>query len=135
VTEYPSGYRESTHEAVAAAHTVEGRLQGDGTRPRDEHGNPIPYEKLTYVDAEGIKIEYKDVTYDHIVPVVQMWNNGAVVGDTTYPPGHNTSREVRNDFYNDPKNIVPMSRSENSSKGGGGQRYADNKPGPNYKKR
>jgi len=42
-------------------------------------------------------------------------------------------RGTRNDFYNDPDNLKPMSRSENSSKGGGGQTYNDNPTGPDYK--
>ena len=35
------------------------------------------------------------------------------------------------EFYNDPNNLVPMSRAENSAKGGDG-RYADTAPGPRY---
>ncbi len=132
-TEFPSGYRESTHEAIAAAHTEEGRAQGDNTRPRDAQG-PIPYEKLNYLNAENKPVAWEDLTYDHRIPEAEMWNKGATVGDKTYPPGHDTSRDVRNDFHNNPANLVPMSRSENASKGGGGHSYSDSKPGPSYRK-
>jgi RHS repeat-associated protein len=143
-SEFPSGYRQSTHDEMAAAHTDEGRAQGGV--PVDEHGNPIPHDQLTWRDANGNVIPYHDdegntnLTYDHKTSCVDMHNNGATVTDpntgqtTTYPPGNNTDRATRNDFYNDPNNLQPMSRSDNSSKGGGGQTYNDQPTGPDYKR-
>ena len=63
-----------------------------------------------------------------------MWNKGAKIEGKEYPPGHNAPRDVRNDFYNDPNNITPMSGSDNSKKGAGPYRYADSPPGPTYRK-
>ena len=50
-----------------------------------------------------------------------MFNEGASVGGRTYPPGSDAPREVRSDFYNDPNNMRPMLRSDNSARGG--ERY------------
>jgi hypothetical protein len=132
-SEFPTGYRESTHEAMVAAHTREGQAQGTG-RPVDAAGNPIPREDLTWLappDSTGHRAEYPagtDITYDHNTSCVSMWNNGANVTNpdgttTTYPAGRSSSREMRTNFYNDTSNLVPMPRSENSSKGGGGGTY------------
>lgn len=140
-SEFPSGYRDSTHDEMAARHTDEGRAQGGV--PVDASGDPIPHDQLTWRDADGNQIPYHDadgntnLTYDHNTSCVEMFNDGATVtrpdGTTeTYPPGNNTDRATRNDFYNDPDNLTPMSRSDNSSKGGGGQTYNDNPPGPDY---
>jgi hypothetical protein len=127
---------------MAAAHTDEGRALGGV--PVDAQGNPIPHDQLTWRDADGNHIPYYDadgntnVTYDHQTSCVDMFNNGATVTNpetgevTNYPPGNNTDRATRNDFYNDPNNLTPMSRSDNSSKGGGGATYNDNPAGPDY---
>ncbi|OLB75035.1 MAG: hypothetical protein AUI14_22170 [Actinobacteria bacterium 13_2_20CM_2_71_6] len=100
-TEYPSGYRASTHDEMRKRWT-----DPDGTW-RDEQGNSI---------------DPADLTYDHVTPVVDHWNS----------TGNNTSRAARNDWYNDPDNLRPMPRSENSSGGGSmTQRYRQD-TGPGY---
>jgi len=140
-SEFPSGYRDSTHDEMAARHTDEGRAQGGV--PVDKDGNKIPRDQLTWRDENGNQIPFHDengntnLTYDHQTSAVQMFNDGATVQNpngttTTYPPGRDSPRDQRNDFYNDPNNLRPMSRSDNSSKGGGGQTYNDQPPGPNY---
>jgi RHS repeat-associated protein len=141
-SEYPSGYRDGTHDAMAARFTEEGIAQ-EGV-PVDAEGNRIPNEDLHWQDADGNPIPYHDedgntnLTYDHQTSSVEMWNDGATTTNpetgetTTYPPGRDSDRATRNDFYNDPNNLTPMSRSDNSSKGGGGQTYNENPTGPDY---
>lgn len=76
----------------------------------------------TWRDDEGSVIDPAQLTYEHMHPVVDHWNGG----------GNNMSRAGRNDWYNDPENLMPMSRSENS-RGGGAmkQRYTQH-TGPGY---
>jgi hypothetical protein len=105
-SEYRDGYRQSTHDEMAARYTDEGQAQGGV--PRDAAGNRIPRDQLTWRDERGRVIPYDQLTYDHHTPVVEHWNT----------EGHNTSRSDRNDWYNDPDNLRPMSRSQNSSEGG-----------------
>lgn len=105
-TEYPSGYRQSTHDAMASRWTDQGRAQGGV--PVDASGRRIPPEQLTWRDQQGRVIPYDQLTYDHRPPVVSHWN-----GD-----GYNMSRADRNDWYNDPRHLTPMTRSANSSAGG-----------------
>jgi RHS repeat-associated protein len=134
-TEFPSGYRQGTHDEMAARWTDQGREQGGV--PVDANGERIPPDQLVWRDEEGNRIANKDLTYDHQVSCAEMYNNGATVTDpntgetTTYPPGSNTDRATRNDFYNDPNNMVPMTRSDNSSKGSD-YRYGDAEQGPDY---
>jgi len=104
--EYPSGYRQSTHDDMAARYTDEGRAQGGV--PRDANGDRIPRDQLTWRDAQGRRVPYDQLTYEHRTPVVEHWNS----------EGHNASQAARNDWYNDPRNLVPMTRSQNSSGGG-----------------
>ncbi|MGW0667599.1 RHS repeat-associated core domain-containing protein [Streptomyces sp. NPDC002746] len=74
-----------------------------------------------WLDETGSIIQ-GNVTYDHISPVVDHWNS----------IGYNSSRAVRNDYYNDVSNLRPMSGSLNSSLGGSmTQRYRQ-VTGPNY---
>ncbi|MBD0710629.1 MULTISPECIES: RHS repeat-associated core domain-containing protein [unclassified Streptomyces] len=74
-----------------------------------------------WLDETGSIIQ-GNVTYDHISPVVDHWNS----------IGYNSSRAVRNDYYNDVSNLRPMSGSLNSSLGGSmTQRYRQI-TGPNY---
>jgi hypothetical protein len=126
-TEYPSGYRQGTHDEMAAQWTDEG--QANGGPPVDANGNRIPRDQLTWRDADGNPVPYYDqngktnLTYDHDPPVVDHWNNGG---------GNNMSRQDRADYYNDPDNLTPMSRSQNSSDGARiGQTYGQD-TGPNY---
>ena len=140
-SEYPSGYRRETWEVMITRHTDEGRAAGGW--PRDADGNRIPPDQLTWLDANDQEIPFYEengrtnLTFDHQVAVVDHCNDGATVtnpdtGQTiTYPPGRDSSRASRADFYNDPNNLVPMSRPENSSKHPE-TRYNDNPTGPNY---
>ena len=122
-------------------YTDEGRAAGGW--PRDADGNRIPPDQLTWRDAYDEKIDYYDpnghtnLTFDHQVAVVDHFNDGATVtnpdtGETiTYPPGRDSSRVSRADFYNDSNNLVPMSRRENSSRDPKTS-HNDNLTGPNY---
>ncbi|MFJ5534661.1 DUF6531 domain-containing protein [Streptomyces sp. NPDC093261] len=121
-SEYPSGYRQSTHDAMVQNWTDEGLAQGTA-HPVDAAGNPILREQLTWRDSTGQVVPYDQLTYEHLDPVVNHWN-------TT---GYNTDRPTRNDFYNDPANLEPMTRSQNSSGGARlGQTYRQD-VGPNYR--
>lgn len=122
--QYPSGFRQGTHEAMIRQYTDEGIAQGTGT-PVDANGVPIPRDQLTWRDADGNQIPYyttspngtqvTNVTYDHQPRTVEHWNEGG---------GNNMSRADRADWYNDPNNLTPMSRSDNSSDGAkAGQTY------------
>ena len=122
-TEYPRRYRESTHDAMAARYTDQGRAQGGV--PVDRHGNKIPHDQLTWRDERGRRIPYDDLTYDHRPPVAQHWNDG----------GNNTGRAGRADWYNDPAHLRPMRGSGpdgNFAEGArSGLRYSQD-VGPNY---
>ena len=122
-------------------HTDEGGAAGGW--PRDADGDRIPPYQLTWRDAEERIINYYDpngytnLTFDHQIAVVEHFLHGATMtnpdtGETfTYSPRRDSSRASRADFYNDPNNLVPMSRPENSSKRPE-TRYNDNPTGPNY---
>ncbi len=119
-TEYPSGYRQRTHDEMAARYTDEG--QRAGGVPVDGQGRRIPPDQLTWRDEQGRRIPYDQLTYDHRPPVVEHWNTG----------GRNASRADRIDWYNDPDHLRPMRGSENSAAGGRlRQRYSQD-VGPNY---
>ncbi|MEU5580402.1 DUF6531 domain-containing protein [Streptomyces huasconensis] len=114
-TEYPGSYRQSTHDAMAAQWTDEGIAQG-GTPMRptgrvDSHGQPImeriPRSELTWRNSAGEHIPSSQLTYEHLHPVVDHWNE----------IGYRSDRATRNDFYHDPANMEPMTRSENSRGG------------------
>jgi hypothetical protein len=119
-TEYPSGYRERTHDAMAARHTDEGISQGGV--PVDANGRRIPHDQLTWRDEQGRVIPYKDLTYDHHPPAVQHWNTD----------GRNMSRPERIDWYNDPDHLRPMRGSDNSAAGGRLRLRYSQDVGPNY---
>jgi RHS repeat-associated protein len=120
-SEYPSGFRQSTHDEMVKNWTDEGIAQGTAN-PLDAAGNPIPRDQLTWRDSAGQVVPYDQLTYEHLDPVVNHWN-------TT---GYDTTRSVRNDWYNDPSNLEPMTRSQNSSGGARlGQTYRQD-TGPNY---
>ena len=121
-TDYPSGFRQSTLDAMAAQHTVEGQALRD--TPRLPGGAPIPHSDLTWLDPDvpGRIIEQSEsdpISFDHRISVVEMDNVGATVGDRRYDPGSDTSRAERIDFFHNPDNLRPMLRSENSALGGG----------------
>jgi hypothetical protein len=97
---------------MAANFTDEGVAQGGV--PVDANGVRIPRDQLTWRDPLGNEIPFYDangkvnLTYEHLDPVVDHWNS----------TGYNTNRPARNDWYNDPNNLEPMTRAQNSSGGG-----------------
>ncbi|MFE9343030.1 RHS repeat-associated core domain-containing protein [Streptomyces olivaceus] len=114
-TEYPGSYRQSTHDAMAANWTDEGLAQG-GTPMRptgqlDSQGRQImeriPRSELTWRNSAGEIIPSHQLTYEHLTPVVDHWNE----------TGYRSDRATRNDFYNRSDNMEPMTRSENSRGG------------------
>ncbi|WP_165989747.1 RHS repeat-associated core domain-containing protein [Streptomyces sp. YIM 98790] len=120
-TEYPGGYRQSTHDEMAIRWTDEGRTTG--AVPRDPRtGERIPRSDLTWRDRYGNIIPSDQLTYEHREPVVDHWNR----------EGYNSDRATRNDWYNRVDNLEPMTRSQNSS--GGAQMTARYRQdvGPNY---
>lgn len=120
-TEYPHDFRESTHREMATNWTVEGQTRG--SYPVDEKGVPIPREQLTWVDAQGNRVPFDDLTYQHRVSPVEHW----------IAEGHNQSRTQRADWFNQTDNLEAMSRSENSRLGAAmAERYSDRNPGPGY---
>ncbi|MFD0967365.1 hypothetical protein [Plantactinospora endophytica] len=107
-SEYPGGYRESTHDEMARRYTVEGAAAGEW--PRSPTGERIPRDQLTWLDDNGEVIDVPDgdeITYEHNKPVVQDWNDN----------GRFNTRQYRNDWYNNVDNLQPMLRSENSRGG------------------
>ncbi|MEV5952754.1 RHS repeat-associated core domain-containing protein [Streptomyces sp. NPDC051987] len=114
-SEYPSSYRESTHDEMAKNWTLEGVDQD--ARPVDARGNKIPREDLTWFDSKGdiiwdpknpgSKPFHETVTYEHTQPVVDHWNS----------TGYDTGRATRNDFYNDASKMEAMEKSKNSRGG------------------
>ena len=107
-SEYPGGYRESTHDEMARRYTVEGGLAGEW--PRMPGGKRMPKEDMTWLDENGEEIDIPpgdEITYDHNKPVVQDWNDN----------GRFNPRQYRNDWYNNVDNLRPQLRSENSRGG------------------
>ncbi|MER6046038.1 DUF6531 domain-containing protein [Streptomyces sp. NPDC001793] len=126
-TEYPSSYRQSTHDAMAAKWTVEGQAQGGVPRfpaGHPEAGQRIPRDQLNWFNSKGESVPAgKDqLTYEHLHPVVDHWNK----------TGYDADRATRNDFYNDFNNMEPMSRKNNSSGGGKMTSTYRQDTGPNY---
>jgi len=66
---------------------------------------------------------HDQLTYDHDPAVVEHWNEHG---------GNNMSREQRADYYNNPDNLTPMSRSQNSSEGAKIGKTYDQQTGPDY---
>ncbi|PNG18613.1 RHS repeat-associated core domain-containing protein, partial [Streptomyces cahuitamycinicus] len=129
-SEYPSGYRESTHDEMAKNWTMEGVQQGE--RPLDANGKKIPRDQLTWFDTNGdiiwdpanpgSKPFRETVTYEHREAVVDHWNR----------EGRLTERATRNDFYNDPDNMEAMEKSRNSRGGAMMEARYSQETGPNY---
>ncbi|MFF8230523.1 RHS repeat-associated core domain-containing protein [Streptomyces caelestis] len=129
-TEYPSGYRESTHDEMAKNWTLEGVQQGE--RPLDSNGKKIPRDQLTWFDSNGdviwdptnpgAKPFHETVTYEHREAVVDHWNR----------EGRFTDRVTRNDFYNDPDNMEAMDKRKNSRGGAMMEARYSQETGPNY---
>lgn len=120
-TEYPSGYRQPTHDAMTRQYTEEGQLAGGPPR-HPVTGERIPRDQLTWYDRRGRPVPADELTYEHHRPVVQHWND----------EGRFTSRSERNDWYNNPDNLSPMSRSENSRGGSLMQDRYIQETGPEY---
>jgi len=88
----------------------------------DADGERIPRSALTWRDESGEEIPFDELTYDHDPMVVEHWNT----------VGYNSSRAVRNDFYSSTEGMTAMSRSQNSSLGASsGLRYRQD-VGSNY---
>ncbi|WP_369035036.1 RHS repeat-associated core domain-containing protein [Streptomyces adonidis] len=129
-SEYPSGYRESTHDEMAKNWTLEGVEQGE--RPLDSGKNKIPRDQLTWFDGNGdiiwdpanpgSKPFSETVTYEHREAVVDHWNRD----------GRLTDRAARNDFYNEPDNMEAMEKSKNSRAGAMMEARYSQETGPNY---
>ncbi|WP_285691530.1 GH-E family nuclease [Actinoplanes sp. NBRC 103695] len=120
-TEYPSGYRQPTHDSMTTRYTEEGQVAGGP--PRDPAtGERIPRDQLTWYDSRGRPVPADQLTYEHHRPVVQHWND----------EGRFTSRSERNDWYNDPSNLSPMSRPDNSRGGSLMQDRYIQDTGPGY---
>jgi hypothetical protein len=121
-SQYPGGYRQSTHDEMIIRYTDEGSALG--AVPRDANGDRIPRSQLTWRDQYGEIIDDPgtNLTYEHRTPVVEHWNT----------QGYNQSRPERIDFYNDLDNLVPMHRSENSSGGGSMTTRYRQDPGDDY---
>ncbi|MGW5346990.1 ricin-type beta-trefoil lectin domain protein [Streptomyces sp. NPDC004050] len=75
-----------------------------------------------WMDETGAIIPRNELTYEHVSPVVDHWNT----------VGYDSSQAVRNDYYNDVSNLVPMTRSQNSSGGGSMTARYRQDVGPNY---
>ncbi|PWI17449.1 hypothetical protein DI272_27280 [Streptomyces sp. Act143] len=114
--QYPSGYRQSTHDYMVENYTDEG--QALGGVPRDDNGQRIPRDQLTWRNgndqviwdprAENPRPFNRTVTYEHLDPVVKHWNR----------EGRFSDRATRNDFYNNTDHLEPMEWRENSRGGG-----------------
>ncbi|MFD5735800.1 RHS repeat-associated core domain-containing protein [Streptomyces sioyaensis] len=108
-SEFPSGYRQSTHDVMTARWTTQGIEQGGTPVYQDgpHKGQRIPRHELDWFNSRGetIPSDPKILTYEHLHPCVDYYNE----------TGYNTDRATRNDFYNDVDNLEPMTRSENSS--------------------
>ncbi|WIX85701.1 RHS repeat-associated core domain-containing protein [Amycolatopsis sp. DG1A-15b] len=119
--QYPSDYRQSTHDEMAAKFTVEG--QAARGVPVDSHGVRIPREQLNWVDIDGNPIPFKELTYDHNPPVVRHWID----------EGYDQSRAERADWYNNTDEMEAMTREENSRRGALlTEEYQMQAPGPNH---
>lgn len=139
--QFPSGYRKATIDAMYVMHSREGRALAKAHRagggafrgevPIDASGHSIVPAELdiqaqTWFDERGIPIAHSahdPITFDHIVSCGKMYNDGTRImradgSHAVYPPGRNTSRAVRMNFYNEPSNIRPARRSDNSRRGG-----------------
>jgi hypothetical protein len=109
-SQFPGGYRSGVVDEVLDANTIqEGPNAG----------------KVMTADGEIVSRDDPSLTIEHNQAVVEFWNE----------TGYNTSRAVRNDFYNNTDNMSLLLKSTNSSNGGimssQGIRYRQD-IGPNY---
>ena len=101
-------------------------------------GEPLARDEMTWRGADGEEIPFysrdangeirtdrhgrpiTNLTYDHVPPLVQRYNDGG---------GHGMTQAGRADDFNDPDGLVPMSRSDNSSHGASlGETYRQDPP-------
>jgi len=92
-SEYPSGYRSGVKNQVLKNNTIK---------------NGPNAGKIRTVDGDIVARNDPRLTIEHNKPVVEHWNE----------TGYNSTRSVRNDFYNDTSNMSPRLSSPNSSDGG-----------------
>lgn len=92
-TQYPSGYRAGVVDDVLDANTI---------RSGPNAG------KVRTADGDIVARNDPRLTIEHNKPVVEHWNE----------TGHNSTRAVRNDFYNNTDNMSLRLRSANSADGG-----------------
>lgn len=134
-TQYPSGYRQGTHDHMVKNYTDEGRAMNGVPF---KNGKRVPRHNLTWRDdknkliwkpGQGTKRDFsRTVTYEHSHAVVKHWNK----------IGRNSNRATRNDFYNtvtDNKGkakMFPMEGSLNSSGGGKMKVTYNQQVGPGY---
>lgn len=109
-SQYPSGYRAGIVDQVLDAHTI---------RSGPNAG------KIRTLDGTIVARNDPRLTIEHTFAVVDHWNL----------TGYNSSRAVRNDFYNETSNMTIRLRGPNSADGGlmaaAGVRYRQD-VGPNY---
>jgi uncharacterized Zn-binding protein involved in type VI secretion len=109
-TQYPKDYRAGVVDEVLDAHTIQS----------GPHAG-----KIRTGDGEIVARADPRITIEHNRAVVDHWNE----------VGYNSSRSVRNDFYNDTSNMSIRLKGANSSDGGRmssqGIRYRQD-TGPNY---
>ncbi|KRA59182.1 hypothetical protein ASD79_10795 [Caulobacter sp. Root655] len=92
-TQYPSGYRAGVVDEVLDANTI---------RSGPNAG------KVRTADGDIVARNDPRLTIEHNKPVVEHWNE----------TGYNSTRGVRNDFYNNTDNMSLRLRSANSADGG-----------------
>jgi hypothetical protein len=122
-SEFRGSYSASTDGMMARMYTVEGQQQG--RVPLGADGRPIPLDKLTWIDGYGRRIPYDDLTYNHSPSLAYMWSHGGL---------NDTSRGVRDAWFNNPNNLTAMRGSGpdgNFSRGSGGMTFRQD-VGPNY---
>lgn len=111
-SEYPSGYRSGVVDDVIKKNTIKSGPNAG---------------KVRTMDGDIVEPTDPRLTIEHKKPVVEHWNE----------TGHNSTRAVRNDFYNDKSNMGLRLRGPNSSDGGkmsaSGLHYRQD-VGPNYQK-
>ena len=86
-SEYPHDFRSGIRDEVIAKHT-------------DANGDVIDPQTGAVIPPEEVTVEHKN-------PVAAHWNN----------VGRFSTREVRNDFYNDKNNLTVMPKAQNSAEG------------------
>jgi len=92
-SQYPSGYRAGVVNSVLEENTIKSGPNAG---------------KVRMADGEIVSRSDPRITVEHNLAVVTHWNT----------IGYNSSRAVRNDFFNDTTNMSLRLQSSNSSDGG-----------------